>query len=339
MLNNLEKKEAVPEARPTLEDSPLFQQAKDADTGKPLSEYDSPLTLGTGLNIQELNAPTENKHGGLERKIRGELEKKYPQEAAAEAAKETVAKFGTVDKVIETEQVSFEKSGAGDCSRQISFGSLASGEFKKNANYLRWKDGIGVGEVNKGWIEELTNEIAAIFGNDHIKASKQYFMNNAGINTYLGRLVYDPSYLRKAGNEYGMDSILGTLAHEVGHRVVYNIGLESEITPYENEACADYIAGLTARLCKLNSTHRLAWYNGRSEVSLDGIHPGKSVRLEAFTRGLTRIDTGKEATKLKVFEAFSPYDLEGVYQDADLLKSILYQDVITPLRNGEIKKV
>ena len=136
-----------------------------------------------------------------------------------------------------------------------------------------------------------------------------------------------------------MDTILGTLSHEVGHRVVHNIGLESEITLYENEACADYIAGLTARLCKLDSTHRLAWYNGLSEVSLDEVHPGKSVRLEAFTRGLSRIDTGKEATILKVFEDFSPYDLEGVYQDAKMLKSILYQDVIVPLRTGEIKKV
>ncbi len=54
---------------------------------------------------------------------------------------------------------------------------------------------------------------------------------------------------------------------------------------------------------------------------------------------MTRIDAGKEATILKTYEAFSPYDLEGVYQDADLLKSILYQDVITPLRTGEIKKV
>lgn len=267
------------------------------------------------------------------------------KEAAAEVTKEAVkateaaAEFGKVGEVIKTEQVSFGKLGAGDCGKPISFGSLASGEFKKNPNYLKWKDGINVGEVGKGWIEELTNEIAAIFGNDNIKVSKQYFFDNAGMNSYLVKLIYDPNYLRKAGNEYGMDTILGTLSHEVGHRVVYNLGLKDEITPYENEACADYIAGLTARLCKLDSTHRLAWYNDNPAVSPDGIHPGKSVRTEAFTRGLTRIDRGQEATKLKVFEAFSPYDLEGVYQNADLLKSILYEDVITPLRTGEIKKV
>ncbi len=270
-----------------------------------------------------------------------EIAKETLVEVTKDATKvvEGLTEFGKVGSGIDAEHISFGRLDTSDCGKQISFGSLANGAFKSNANYLKWKDGIDMGEVNKGWIEELTNEIAAIYGNDNIKVSKQYGLNNAGINTYLGRLIYDPKYLREAGNDYGMDSILGTLSHEVGHRVVHNIGLENEITPYENEACADYIAGLTARLCKLDSTHRLAWYNGCSEVSIDGIHPGRSVRMEAFTRGLARIDRGEEAAMLKTFEAFSPYDLEGVYQDADMLKSILYQDVIAPLRTGDIKKL
>lgn len=306
-MSNMEFKDSPAMPSRTFEASPLFQQVKEGQTERVLSEYDSSLAQkDTPDVVKTVKATTE---------------------------------FGKVGKAIEIEQVCFGRLDTGDCGGQISFGSLASGEFKKNKNYLRWKDGIDVGEVNKGWIKELANEIAAIYGNDNIKVSKRNGMDNAGINTYLGQLVYDPNFLRKAGNDYGMDSILGTLAHEVGHRVVYNIGLEDEITPYENEACADYIAGLTARLCKLDGTHQLDWYSDHSEVSLDGIHPGKSVRMEAFTRGLTRIDNGKEAIRLKAFEVFSPYDLEGVYQDANTLKSILYQDVILPLRTGEIKKV
>lgn len=270
-----------------------------------------------------------------------ELTKEVVAEVTRDAVKtaETLTEFGKIGKSIETEQVNFGKLGTGDCGRQISFGSLANGEFKHNENYLKWKDGVDTDEVSEEWIEKLTNEIAAIYGKDNITVSKLEGFNNAGIDTFLGRLIYDPEYLIEAGNRYGMDSILGTLSHEVGHRVVHNIGLESEITSYENEACADYIAGLTARLCKLDSTHRLSWYNGGPDISSDGIHPGKSVRMEAFTRGLTRIDTGKEATILKTFEDFSLYDLDGVYQDADRLKSILYEDVIIPLRTGKIKKV
>lgn len=276
------------------------------------------------------------------------------KEAAVEGTKEviktaeTAGEFGKLGKAIESEEISFGKLGTRDCGRQISFGSLANGAFKGDKNYLKWKDGIDLGEVKPEWIEELTNEIAAIYGNDHLTADTKfvdfygflpYRFNNAAIFPTTGEIVYDPKYLRDNGNAYGMDNILGTIAHEVGHRVVYNIGLAEEISPYENEACADYIAGLTTRLCKLNGTHKLSWYNAGSDVSLDGVHPGKSVRMESFIRGFDRIDRGEEATMLKTFEAFSPYDLEGVYKDADLMKKVLYEDVINPLRNGEIKKV
>lgn len=276
------------------------------------------------------------------------------KDAVVEVTKETVnsvenvAEFGKFSESIEAEEVSFGKIDTGDCGRQISFGSLANGAFKGDENYLKWKDGIDIGEVKKEWIEELTNEISAIYGDDYLTANTKYIdfsggmlhrFDNAGMRYYIGELVYDPKYLRDNGNTYGMDNILGTIAHEVGHRVVYNIGLAEEITPYENEACADYIAGLTTRLCKLNGTHKLSWYNSGADVSIDGVHPGKSVRMEAFIRGFDRIDRGEEATMLKIFEEFSPYDLEGVYKDADLMRKVLYEDVINPLRNGEIKRV
>lgn len=279
-----------------------------------------------------------------------ELAKEAAVEVVEEAVKaaENAVEFGKIGKAIETEEIRFGKVGTGDCGMQISFGSLANGAFKGDKNYLKWKDGIDVGEVKKEWIEKLTNEISAIYGNDHLTASTKYFdfnagiphrFDNAGMRYYIGELVYDPKYLRDNGNAYGMDNILGTIAHEVGHRVVYNIGLAKEITPYENEACADFIAGLTTRLCKLNGTHKLSWYNAGSSFSADGVHPGKFVRMESFIRGFDRIDRGEEATMLKTFEDFSPYDLEGVYRNADLMRKVLYEDVINPLRNGEIKKV
>ena len=279
-----------------------------------------------------------------------ELTEKAVEEVTKEAAKkaELFPKLGTVNSALDTEKVSFGKLGTIKCEDQISFGSLANGEFKNNENYLRWKDGIGVGEVKEKWIEELANEISAIYGYDHLTASAKYIdyrggklrrLNNAGMGYYIGELVYDPKYLRDNGNAYGMDNILGTIAHEVGHRVVYNIGLFKEITPYENEACADYIAGLTARLCKFNASNKLSWYNAHPDFSVDEVHPGKSVRMESFIRGYDRIDRGEEAKVLKTFEAFSPYDLEGVYKDAELMRKVLFEDVINPLRNGEIKKV
>lgn len=270
-----------------------------------------------------------------------ELTKEAGAEVAKEAVKATdgLTEFGKAGKDIAAEQISFGRLGVGDCANQISFGSLANGAFKADERYLNWKDGIDVGEITPSYMRELANEISAIFGKDKVEVESIPGYNNAGMASEWGKLFYDPEYLRQNGNEYGMDKILGTLSHEVGHRVVYNLGLDKEITAYENEACADYIAGLTARLCKLNKSHQLSWLDDLSVSSFDNVHPGKSVRTAAFNRGFDRIDRGREAAILKTFEDFSPYDLEGVYQDTHMLKSILYEDVITPLRTGEIKKV
>ncbi len=254
----------------------------------------------------------------------------------ATEAKEIFTELGKVEPEGMVEHINFGKLGLSDCGREVSFTSLANGRLKNNENYLKWKDGIDVGEVDEDWIEELANEISAIYGNDNITATTESGLNNVMIHTYIGKMIYDPNFFQEVGNQYGMDNILGIIAHEVGHRVVHNIGLGDKITCYENEACADYIAGLTARLCQLNSKHTIGWYDTLPIISDDWHHPGKFVRMEVFTRGLNRIDRGKEATRLKAFEEFSPYDLEKVYQNADLLKRILYQDVIEPLRKGEI---
>lgn len=279
-----------------------------------------------------------------------EVGKEVTTEVVKETGKaaESLTEFGKVGNMFETENISFGKLIHNDFKEQISFGSLANGEFKRNDNYLQWKDGIAVGEIKRKWIEELANEISAIFGSDNLKASTKYLdvsengihrFNNAGMHYCIGQLDYDPKYLRDNGNLYGEDKILGTIAHEVGHRLVYNLGLADEIDLYENEACADYIAGLTTRLCKLNASHSLAWFNDGSEISLDGAHPGKSVRIEAFIKGFDRIDRGAEASTLRLYEDFSPYDLEKTYQNSDMLRKILYEDVINPLRTGEIKRV
>lgn len=267
------------------------------------------------------------------------------KEAAAEVteaavrATEGLAEFGKAGKEIVPEQISFGRVGMEGNAHQIRFGSLANGAFKADERYLQWKDGIDVGEITPSYIRELSNEIAAIYGEDKIKVSSVPGLDNAGMISKWRRLLYDPEYLRRNGNEYGMDKILCSLSHEVGHRVVYNLGLAKEISIYENEACADYIAGLTARLCKLNKDHQLSWFADCPAVSADGKHPGRSVRTEAFNRGYDRIDRGAEAFKLKTYEVFSAYDLEKVYQDPHMLKSILYQDVIAPLRTKEIKKI
>ena len=250
--------------------------------------------------------------------------------------------------------------------------------MKFNENYLSWKDGINQSELKAEWIEELTNEISAIYGIDDMKAFRVNWKmddengfvrnNNVLITTGDKELEYDSKFLKEVGNEHGIDAVIEILSHEVGHQVFNDTGLKAEIfdlfenpmykeklaeifkdvpipepprnhSSYINEACADYISGLTARLCKINPEHMLSWYSEIKPISKSGIHPGSPVRMEMFQRGYSRIDRGAEAKILKAFENFSIYDLNGTYKNFDTLKNILNEDVIKPLLNGEIKPV
>ena len=78
---------------------------------------------------------------------------------------ESFLDFGRAEKDV-TEHICKGLLETGNCGEQISFGSLANGAFKRNENYLKWQDGITPDEVDEAWIEELTNEISAIYGND-----------------------------------------------------------------------------------------------------------------------------------------------------------------------------
>ena len=290
-----------------------------------------------------------------------ELAKEAAAETIKETAKatETMNEFGKVGNTLATEHINLGKIGTGNCGEHISFGSLANGEFKRNANYINWKDGIAADELTIEWMQELTDEISKIYGTEWLSVGELKGFNNAGISPQLNMLEYDPEYIRSKANKYGRDCVLGTLAHEVGHEIVSTLGFDANsrlfdvkwvdklargmgvdtITPYADEVCADYIAGLTARLCNLDPTHNLSWYLDRSPITLDKVHPGSSVRAEAFKRGYTRIDRGEEAVSLKAFEKFAPYDWNKIYQDKSLLRKILEEDVLEPLRNGEIVKI
>lgn len=74
----------------TMETSPLFQQLKEGQSERPLSEYDSPLAQKAIPDVCEVNSPIKNKQDGLEREreVRGDLEKKYPPEAGYEIISE-----------------------------------------------------------------------------------------------------------------------------------------------------------------------------------------------------------------------------------------------------------
>lgn len=310
-----------------------------------------------------------------------------------DTATEAVCEFGKLNGSLTDESILLGKldtaTEAVDSYGQLSFGSLANKQFKNYEKYNKWQDGVNLGELGEQFLEKLSNEIANIYGIKDVDVSKKYvnivkktdgldikrFYNAAMIyGNNIQEIIYGPKFLKDCANDYGIDTILGILSHEVGHKVFQTTGLQKDLyimfenienkeqldkifenipdilphrksqgvnrSSYLNEACADYIAGLTARLSGFDKDHMISWFKDRSKRCGDGEHPGSPVRIEAFMRGYNRIDIGAEAKGLKIFEDFSPYDRMGrIYQNQNVLRGVLEEDIINPILNGTFKIV
>lgn len=222
---------------------------------------------------------------------------------------------------------------------QISFGSLAGKNLEADSRYTCWKDGVSYSEISREWMDELANEISDIFGKDQIDLLRIPFYRNAAMAPDLGVMIYDPVFMKKVANECGQDSIISVFSHEVGHRLVNTLGLERDVSLVENEACSDYIAGLVARLSGLNPEHMVRCYGmyNKNFFSPTDDYPSTFTRINAFLSGYSRIDRGPEAAPLKAFENFRGiYDQFNIYHDKDLLKQILMEDVVNPIRSGAL---
>ena len=251
-------------------------------------------------------------------------------EAANNRGIETVGNMGA-----------FELQNGNKPANQISFGSLAGKNLECDSRYTRWKDGVSYAEISKKWMDELANEISDIFGNDQIDVVRDLFYDNAAMYEN-GTLKYDPIFMKKVANECGQDSIISIFSHEVGHRLVNILGLEDTISCFsdvENEACADYIAGLVTRLSGLNPEHMVRFYGkyNNNFFSPTADYPSTITRINSFLRGYQRIENGAEAASLRTFKDFRClYDQLKIYHDKELLKQILLEDVVEPIRAGTL---
>ena len=243
---------------------------------------------------------------------------------------------------------------------EITFTSLTDGKFLSDPNkiYVKWKNGYNVKETNREALQELVDEMVDIYGFDPIYVKISYdpdIINNAAYaplaifgNVITHKIEVGVELLKDNLNNQekkGRDLVVSAIAHEVGHMIIMKLKLDkfrildgitwdSEINVYENEACADYLAGLTMRLCRLSPEKQIKEFDTNKrdypEHCSDGIHPGSSVRKEVFLRGYHRIDNGEEAINLR--EDTHKYDTNKVYADRRKLKNILLHDVVNPIR-------
>lgn len=248
---------------------------------------------------------------------------------------------------------------------EITFTSLTDGEFLRDPNkiYVKWKNGYNAKETNRAALQELVDEMVDIYGFDPIYVKISYdpdIINNAAYTplAIFGNVITEEigvgvELLEGSLNdqkERGRDFVVSVIAHEVGHMIIMKLKLDklrildgitwdTEINAYENEACADYLAGLTMRLCRLDPKNLIYQFDNKyPKISPDEVHPGSSIRKEVFQKGYDRIDNGEEAINLNLRENTVKYDTNKVYADRRKLKNILLHDVVNPIRREKKQK-
>jgi hypothetical protein len=263
-------------------------------------------------------------------------------ELAAAAEKTAEVAVEMAEATAEAAEVTSELAHSGE-KASVSFGSLAGEDLKRDPRYIKWQDGVSRKEVSPKWMSELTKKISEIYGYDTIGVDIDRRIQ-LGIFSEVGELRYAPKFLSEIAKTCGEDTIVGGFAHEVGHRMAYNLGLTDNVRGINEltkntyiEACSDYIAGMVTRFGQLNPEHMCEFYRtyNRKPLAANG-YPSDRQRVEAFMRGYTRIDRGPEARTGKIFEPFRVYDQHKVYHNKELLKQILIEDVIHPYLTGSL---
>lgn len=226
----------------------------------------------------------------------------------------------------------------------ISFKSLNDLRVLKSDAYQSLEDGADICEITQKLIGEISNEAARVFGLDPITVEKHWLdiewvpwpkvslFNNVGIFSSSGKLQFSPMFLTTMINMYGSSVLVGILAHEVGHRMVY-LWLTSQsvrLNAWENEYCADYIAGLLIRLAQCDPNGMKAFYQ---EICKGGssTHPPGKYRVLAFQCGYEMIDHHSRTVFLRNPLFATNINTRQIFTN-DFMRKCLLQEVILPLR-------
>ncbi|HPF88744.1 MAG TPA: hypothetical protein PK537_11915 [Candidatus Limiplasma sp.] len=229
-------------------------------------------------------------------------------------------------------------------SYQVSFGRISDQKVFESKEYQRWNDGVSIQEVTEDLIGKLSSEISAMFGYDSVTVSKKWLQIgwdngpvikpflNAGMYSKSGHLIFNTFFLAFLAQQYGKDVIVGVLAHEVGHRMVY-LTLQSRghtVDAWPNELCADFIAGLILRLSQRDQNTMIRffrYYASRGSAS----HPDGANRIAALEKGYTWVDRDSRGVFLSVPRFAKTIDTRGIFT-ADALGKILLDEIITPFQ-------
>lgn len=229
-------------------------------------------------------------------------------------------------------------------SMNISFRGLNDRRVLESDAFHALEDGADIREVTKKLVADVSNEAAQVFGYDRITVQNRWLLikwdpqfraslyYNAGIYSAPGHMVVNPLFLADIINKYGADAFVGVLCHEIGHRQVYLIFQKNgfEVNNWENEYCADYVAGLLLRLanCDPNGMFRIL---GELCAQSSDSHPAGKNRQVAFRQGYQLVDRHRETVFFRT-PAFSQTLNASQVFTPTFMRNCLLEDIIYPLR-------
>lgn len=209
---------------------------------------------------------------------------------------------------------------------QVSFGRISDQRVFESNDYQKWNDGVSIEEVTTSLIGVLTDEIGMMFGYDRYTVAKKWLylewengpvvksFFNAAMYYRSGHLVFNTRFFVYLANTCGVDVIVGILAHEIGHRLVY-LSLQRsgrQIDDMANELCADFIAGLILRLSGRDLKPMQRLFTG---LAADGgpHHPNGRDRIRAMEKGYTWIDRDRRGVFLRVTAFAKQIDTRQIF--------------------------
>ncbi|MFZ5965716.1 MAG: hypothetical protein ACOYVK_00865 [Bacillota bacterium] len=214
----------------------------------------------------------------------------------------------------------------------VNFTGLTHGEFIHSDVYQQLADGVSYGEITPELMGDISHNIMETFGKicpdvyETLIQDGQYFDNMAMETWYHGseivdnNLLYNTDFVYDLGKQYGADAIVGAISHEMGHQMVNQIfyASDNQLSDWQQELCADYIAGISSGLADLSPDSMCDFYSESANEPSES-HPNGDLRIEAFTKGY-------EWASNCLNHTFADF----IVPNTTTLKEMLLHDVILP---------
>lgn len=232
----------------------------------------------------------------------------------------------SLSQMFETEEitdVNFEESGILDEIRitgpyPISFTGLTDGGLITSDTYQSWLDGVDPDEVTAEDISTIAEHITDEF--EQICPAVITDNNRKGFSIFPvenGIMLYDIDSTVTNANIYGIDNIVGSVAHEVGHNIAEKAfeGTGIVLTRIQQEMCADYLEGIAMGLAGVSP-------EAKYEFLTD--HDCKSANYPSSAERIEIIQKGYDFASNPVHQILSPV----LFPDLDFLRDELIENVL-----------